>query len=342
MKAEALVGRSVTVAVPATVANLGAGYDVLGLALEMTNELTVQVTGIAASGKGTVTYGASGEGAEELAPNRTNMALDAVYRGLSVAGVTGADALDLAVTAVNTIPLSRGLGSSAAAIVGGLFAGAALAGAQAGASGASGACFESFSDPLTDRLFAAADEIEGHPDNVAAAIFGGCVASGRVNNTLTARIIHVPHDAIPVVLIPTVRFETAVMRAVLPKVVSHEDAVHNASRLALGITALEAGEVAGFAILSDDRLHQPYRIKRYAALPQLFAAALNAGATSACLAGSGSSVLAIVDDERGDDGIAAVIAALNEAAAATGVGGHAEQIEVDQEGVRILRSVGVK
>ena len=92
MKAEALVGRSVTVAVPATVANLGAGYDVLGLALEMTNELTVQVTGVAASGKGTVTYGASGEGAEELAPNRTNMALDAIYRGLSIAGVTGADA----------------------------------------------------------------------------------------------------------------------------------------------------------------------------------------------------------------------------------------------------------
>ena len=120
MKAEALVGRSVTVAVPATVANLGAGYDVLGLALEMTNELTVQVTGVAASGKGTVTYGASGEGAEELASNRTNMALDAVYRGLSIAGVTGADALDLAVTAVNNIPLSRGLGSSAAAIVGAL------------------------------------------------------------------------------------------------------------------------------------------------------------------------------------------------------------------------------
>ena len=118
--------------------------------------------------------------------------------------------------------------------------------------------------------------------------------------------------------------------------------MHNASRLALGITALEAGDVAGFAILSDDRLHQPYRIKKYTALPKLFAAALNSGATSACLAGSGSSVLAIVDDAKGDDGIAAVIAALDTAAAATGVGGHAEQIEVDQEGVRILRSVGVK
>jgi homoserine kinase len=115
------------------------------------------------------------------------MALDAVYRGLSIAGVTGADALDLAVTAVNNIPLSRGLGSSAAAIVGGLFAGAALAGTQAGASGASGACFESFSDPLTDKLFAAADEIEGHPDNVAAAIFGGCVASGRANGSFMCR-----------------------------------------------------------------------------------------------------------------------------------------------------------
>ena len=341
MKGEALVGRSVTVAVPATVANLGAGYDVLGLALEMTNELTVQVTGVAASGRGTATYGASGEGADELPGDRTNLAVDAAYRGLAIAGVIGAEALDLAVTATNTIPLSRGLGSSAAAIVGGLFAGAALAGTAAGASGASGSCFESFSDPLTDRLFAAADEIEGHPDNVAPAIFGGAVASGRASGVLTARIIHVPHDAIPVVLIPDVRLETAIMRAVLPKIVPIDDAVHNASRLALGITALEAGEVAGFAILSDDRLHQPYRIKKFPALPQLFAAALNAGATSACLAGSGSSVLAIVDDERGDAGIAAVIAALDAAATATGVGGHAEQIEVDHEGVRILRSVGV-
>jgi homoserine kinase len=341
MKLEALVGRSVTVAVPATVANLGAGYDVLGLALEMTNELTVQVTGVAASGAGSVTFGATGEGEQELAGSRKNLAVDAVYRGLSIAGVSGADALDLAVTAVNTIPLSRGLGSSAAAIVGGLFAGAALTGTAAGASGVSGSCFESFSDPLIDRLFAAADEIEGHPDNVAPAIFGGCVASGRANGTLTARIIHVPHDAIPVVLIPDVRFDTAVMRAVLPKVVPMDDAVHNASRLALGITALEAGEVGGFAILADDRLHQPYRSKKYPALPQLCAAALNAGATSACLAGSGSSVLAIVDDERGDDGIAAVIAALGTAAAAAGVGGRAEQIEVDHEGVRILRSVGV-
>ena len=126
MKAADLVGRSVTVAVPTTVANLGAGYDVLGLALEMTNELTVQVTGVAASGKGTVTYGATGEGAAELAQNRSNLAVDAVYRGLAIAGVTGADALDLAVTAANAIPLSRGLGSSAAAIVGGLFAGAEI------------------------------------------------------------------------------------------------------------------------------------------------------------------------------------------------------------------------
>jgi len=167
------------------------------------------------------------------------------------------------------------------------------------------------------------------------------VASGRANGVLTARIINIPHDAIPVVLIPDVRFETSDMRAVLPKAVPMGDAVHNASRLALGITALEAGEVAGFAILSDDRIHQPYRIKKYSALPRLFTAALEAGATSACLAGSGSSVLTIVDDERGDDGIAAVIAALDAVAVATGVGGHAEQIEVDQEGVRILRSVGV-
>jgi len=333
---QALVGRSVTVAVPATIANLGAGYDVLGLAIELHNELRVAIDGVAASGAGAIAYRCFGAGEGELPGDRRNLAVDAVYRGLTAAGVAGADRLSVTIEATNRIPLARGLGSSAAAIVAGLCAGAALA-----HGAAPGPAVDALSDELLDRLFAAADELEGHPDNVAAALFGGLVASGRHDGLLTARVVDVPDDAVPVVLVPDVRLDTAAMRAALPKGVSLDDAVHNASRLALGIAALHANDVRGFALLADDRLHQAARARRYPALPSLLDAATNAGATSACLAGSGSSVLAIVDDATGgDEAIEAVIVALNEAAERAKVGGGAEQYEIDHDGARVVAYSG--
>ena len=128
----------------------------------------------------------------------------------------------------------------------------------AGASGTvdelPGSCADLFPDDLTDRLFAAADDDEGHPDNAAAAIFGGLVASARVDAVLTARLVAVPDAAIPVLMVPDLRLPTSEMRAVLPSRVPMEDAVHNAGRMAAGIAALEAGDSAGFALLADDRL----------------------------------------------------------------------------------------
>ena len=342
LTAEQLVGRQVEVRVPATVANLGAGYDVLGLALDLYNDLRVAVTGV---GAGSVEYAANGEGAATLPATRANVAIDAVYRGLIEAGVAPAEAnrLQLAITAVNRIPLARGLGSSAAAVVAGLAAGAALVAGEGGTVAAPGTCVEAFDDELIDRLFAAASQIEGHPDNAAAALFGGLVASGEVDGgvngrALTARLIGTPEDTVPVILIPELELPTALMRAALPKSVPLADASHNASRLALGVAALEAGDLQGFALLADDRLHQPYRAKRYAALPTLIASALGAGAVSACLAGAGSAILAIVDDAGGDAAIARVIAALDAAAVTTKVGGHARQYEIDIDGVTIVSS----
>jgi homoserine kinase len=216
--------------------------------------------------------------------------------------------------------------------VGALFAGAALAGASGSIDDLPGSCADLFPDDLTDRLFAAADEYEGHPDNASAAIFGGLVASARVDGVLTARLIAVPEETIPVVAIPELRLPTSEMRAVLPNKVPMEDAVHNASRMAAGIAALEAGDVTGFALLADDRLHQPYRAAKYRAMPALIAAAVGAGALSASLAGAGSSVLAIVDNASR---VSAVAAAMEAAITTAQIGGGALRFDVDADGVRI-------
>ena len=328
-----LIGRSVTVSVPATVANLGAGYDVLALALDYRNELTVRVSGFVLPGAaGDISIVVEGEGLSELPTDKSNVMAGAVVRGLTAAGVADADRLSFEIKALNRIPLARGLGSSAAAFVGALFAGAALAGASGSIDDLPGSCADLFPDDLTDRLFAAADEFEGHPDNASAAIFGGLVASARVDGVLTARLIAVPEETIPVVAIPELRLPTNEMRAVLPNKVPMEDAVHNASRMAAGIAALEAGDVTGFALLADDRLHQPYRAAKYRAMPALIAAAVGAGAVSASLAGAGSSVLAIVDDASR---VSAVSAAMEAAISTAQIGGGALRFDVDTDGVRI-------
>ena len=333
-----LVGRSVTVSVPATIANLGVGYDVLGMAIDERNELSVRVSGLAASGaRGDVRLEVRGEGLGELPTDRRNVAVGAVVRGLAAAGVPNGERLALEISALNRIPLARGLGSSAAAFVAGLFAGAALAGASGTVDELPGSCADLFPDDLTDRLFAAADDDEGHPDNAAAAIFGGLVASARVDAVLTARLVAVPDSAIPVLMVPDLRLPTSEMRAVLPSRVPMEDAVHNAGRMAAGIAALEAGDSAGFALLADDRLHQPYRAKRYPALPALISAAVDAGAVSACLAGAGSAVLAIVDDVSRVD---RVREAMERAAAAAKIGGAARRYDVDHDGVRLEAAAG--
>ena len=330
---KALVGRSVTLSVPATIANLGAGYDVLAMAIDERNELTVRVSGLALPGTaGDFSLVVEGEGLSELPTDKRNVMAGAIVRGLEAAGVADAARLSFQVKARNRIPLARGLGSSAAAFVGALFAGAALAGASGSVDELPGSCADLFPDDLTDRLFAAADDYEGHPDNASAAIFGGLVASARVDGVLTARLIAVPEETIPVIAVPELRLPTSEMRAALPNKVAIEDAVHNASRMATGIAALEAGDVSGFALLADDRLHQPYRAAKYRAMPTLISAAVGAGAVSACLAGAGSSVLAIVDDASR---VSAVAAAMERALNTTQIGGAARRVDVDTDGVRL-------
>ncbi len=267
-------GRRIGVEVPATSANLGAGYDCLGLALDLVDRIEVEVRA-----GGPIELEVDGEGAGELVGDRENR----FVRGLEAALVAVRGPLPASagwgIRMRNAIPLTRGLGSSAAATVGGLIAGNALLG-----------------DPLPPaELLRLAAGIEGHPDNAAAALFGGFVVVAVVGERMETIRFDVPRDLRAVVFIPELRLSTAAMRDVLPASVPLADAVANLGRVALGVAGLATRRADLLGVLTVDRLHEPYRAAAYPQLPRLVEAARGAGALGACLSGAGSSVIAFTD-----------------------------------------------
>jgi homoserine kinase len=291
----------VHVRVPATSANLGPGFDALGLALALHNEV------IAEEGQGVIVR-IEGEGAERLPRDGDNV----VARGVRlVYEAAGRPFEGCALECVNRIPAARGLGSSAAAWVGGLVAGNALLGA-----------------PLSrDALLGLAARAEGHPDNVAAAIFGGLTVSCATPEDVTAVTLPVPDSLAWVVLIPEVTSATAEARALLPRSVPREDAVFNVQRVALLLASLQAARPAALRTALEDRLHQPYRLKLFPWMPEVAAAARAAGALGCVLSGAGPSLLAVV---AGDGG--AVARAMEAALRKAGVHGTARVFDVDSAG----------
>jgi homoserine kinase len=292
----------VHVRVPATSANLGPGFDALGLALALYNEVT-------AAEADSVSVRIEGEGAGRLPPNSHNVVARGVRQAYEAAG---RPFRGVALTCVNRVPAARGLGSSAAAWVGGLVAGNALLG-----------------EPLSrEALLALAARAEGHPDNVAAALLGGltvCCAHG--DGRVATVSLPVPGGVRWVVLVPEVTSATAEARAVLPQSVPRADAVFNVQRVALLLAALQAGRLDVLGIALDDRLHQPYRLKLFPWMPAVADAARAAGALGCVLSGAGPSLLAAVRDE------ADVVARSMEGALATaGVRGRAWAFAVDTEG----------
>ena len=291
----------VQVRVPATSANLGPGFDTLGLALSLHNEVVAEE----ADG---ITVRIEGEGADWLAQNGDNI----VARGVRLAyEETGRAFKGCALTCVNRIPTARGLGSSAAAWVGGLVAGNALLGA-----------------PLSkDGLLALAARAEGHPDNVAAAVLGGLTVSCATPAGISAVSLPVPRSLAWVVLIPTMTRSTAEARALLPPSVPREDAVFNVQRVALLLASLQAGRSDTLGAALDDRLHQPYRLKLFPWLPDVAAAARAAGALGCVLSGAGPALLAVVPGDGG-----AVARAMERALKKAGVEGSARAFDVDADG----------
>ena len=241
-----LDGKRVTVEVPASSANLGAGYDCLAVALGLTNRIEVEVRGWS---RGEIELNVDGEGAGELTEDRDNRCVLGIETALREVRGEIPEGVGWRIEMHNEIPLARGLGSSAAATVAGLVAGNALMG-----------------EPLTGPdLLRLATAIEGHPDNAAAALHGGFVVSGDIDGTVEALRFDAPRDLRAVLYIPDLRLSTAEMRKVLPNKVPRADAVANLKRVALGVAGMAIGQFDLLRVVTVDRLHEPYRTKVFPA-----------------------------------------------------------------------------
>ncbi len=292
----------VRVRVPATSANLGPGFDALGLALALHNEVTIEEAD-------RVSVAVEGEGSGRLDVGAKNV----VARGAALAfEIAGRAFPGARLHCVNRIPLSRGLGSSAAAWVGGLLAANALLG-----------------EPLDrDGLLAAATRAEGHPDNVAAALLGGLTVSCVDGARVTAVSLPVPREIEWVVLLPETESSTREARAVLPESVPRADAIFNVQRVSLLLAALGTGRTDLLELAMQDRLHQPYRVRLFPWMDAVAAAGRGAGALGCVLSGAGPSMLAAVRPRGGES----VARAMEEALRAAGIAGRALHLPVDPGG----------
>ncbi|WP_460800482.1 homoserine kinase [Microbacterium sp. GXF6406] len=267
----ARAGRSVQVQVPATSANLGPGFDTLGLALSVYDELTVT-----ALEPGSLEIEVTGSGAEEIPRDASNLvvrSIEHVYRD------AGREMPGLRIVADNAVPHGRGLGSSGAAVTAGVLAAKGLLAGEV-----------DFTDADLLRL---ATELEGHPDNVAPALFGGLTIAWTGENGPQHKKLLVHRGVAPLVLVPERTMSTSLARSLQPPHFSREDAVFNVSRTALLIAALmQSPELLLDA--TADRLHQDYRAE---AMPEThtLVKALRAAGFAAVVSGAGPSVLVLAD-----------------------------------------------
>lgn len=261
-----IMPRRVTVKVPATSANLGPGFDSIGIALDLHNTVSIE-----ASDEFGVTL--SGEGEDVLSQGQDNL----VYQGvLAIYEKLGERVPPLKLSCINWVPLARGLGSSSAALVAGLVAGNEL-----------------LDHPLsTHAILQIATKIEGHPDNVTPALFGGLQVAVMNDGIVEHISVPLAADLGIVVFVPHFPMMTDQARDILPARVSRADAIFNISRASLLIAAMATGSIGQLRVAMQDVLHQPYRRKLFPAMEEIIDAAISAGAAGAALSGSGSSILA--------------------------------------------------
>lgn len=265
--------RRVRVRVPASTANLGPGFDTLGMALSLYNEVE-----LSNEAEGLELY-VEGEGKTELKEAGTrNLAVRAAQATLQDLGLQPSG---LRVRQINRIPLRRGLGSSAAACLAGIAAASRLARVELS----------------TDELLARTLLFEGHPDNVTPALMGGLTASAIVEGRIVAARVPILHHLKAVVVIPDLELTTKRAREVLPKQVPFADAVFNLTRLALLLTGLATDRPDLLAPGTEDRLHQSYRATLLPGMEAILDEGRRAGALATCLSGAGSSLFALVSGD---------------------------------------------
>ena len=295
----------VEVRVPASTTNLGPGFDALGMALRLYNRITLRLT------EGPVRVAVEGEGEGLLESGSENLVYRAVERLYQEVG-RSAPPMELRLR--NSIPVSRGLGSSSTAIVGGLVGANALLG-----------------EPLDrERVLALAVELEGHPDNVTPALLGGFQVTSLTESGLIHLRVPPPRGLRAVVCVPNVGVSTAEARRVLPQAYSRADAVFNIGRVSLLVAALLTGQLDALRAAMEDRIHQPYRAALVPGFEAALRGALEAGAAGACLSGSGSTMLALTTANE-----AAIGEAMVAAVRAAGTEARWLALDVDTEGAMV-------
>ena len=260
----------IKIQIPATSANLGAGFDALGLALSFYNYINIEES----------------DKVEIKSLDGLDVPLDEsnlVYESAkSLYSICGKTLKGLKLEQINNIPMARGLGSSSACIVGGLMGANHLLG-----------------NPLTDDdLVDLAAQIEGHPDNTAPALLGGIVTA-----VFDGKKVHwVKQEVFTtlkfIAIIPPFELKTEKARACLPKEISHNDAVYNLSRAALFSASLLTGKYENLKTAVDDRLHQPFRLPLIPNAENVFDIAYTLGAHAVYISGAGPTIMAIVDHDN--------------------------------------------
>ncbi|CAM4198158.1 homoserine kinase [Paenibacillus endophyticus] len=266
--------RRVIVRVPASTANLGPGFDTLGMALSLYAWIELRVSE-------QTEYQFYGDQMRGLPKDKSNLIYKVAQLVFKEAGV---QVPELSISMHSDIPLTRGLGSSASAIVGALVAANALIGS-----------------PLTDdKLFQMATALEGHPDNVGASMFGGIVVSAWDGERADYIRLEPDPRLKTLVAIPAFQLSTEKARHALPTQLSMADAVYNVGRSSLLVAALASGELGMIRHAMKDRLHQPYRAALIPGMATILERAVEYGALGAALSGAGPTLIAFVDDKAGD------------------------------------------
>jgi homoserine kinase len=306
-------GPIASVDAPASSANLGSGFDCFAVALSL--KLRAELYPGDEAG---ILLNAHGEGVPEPDEQpESNLLIRAFREGMRVAhgAVEGSGAWRIEVSSM--VPAARGLGSSAAAIVAGM-----LLGASVGRT-----------PPSPDELLTHAIRLEGHPDNLAAVLYGGftLAVGGGDGQPLTLRRFRVPEAWIPVVFVAQAQSRTVAMREVLPATVSHHDAALQAGRSALLTTAILTSDAGLLAEAMRDLIHQPHRLPLLGGTQELIELAYERGAAGACLSGAGPSVLAICDSPI-------TAHAVEKAWNAADVPGMATRLRFDTAGARLSQA----
>ena len=263
----------VRVKVPATTANLGPGFDVLGMALKLYNYVEMDLLPSCSD----LVIEVSGEGKDTIPVSTENIVYQIALKVFTKAGfkING-----LSIKLENNIPTARGLGSSAAALVGGAVAANAL----------SGSCLS------ISELIDIASEIEGHPDNVVPAMLGGITLCCGVNGKTIYRKIEPPTEIVGIAVVPSFELSTKAAREALPQMVPLRDAVFNLGNLSLLLYAFQECDLQLIKEAMGDRLHQPYRLPLVPGMDKVFEAAVDNGAFGVALSGAGPTVLALGDE----------------------------------------------